>query len=145
MADLHEILWRAPRVGDEQRLLGIRRNTNLVMSEAPANAPGRLELGEPPRPCPELALATVVLELTQQHHKRVVGGLCGEIVDVASRKVRQSPNVMTDMERRLAAQALVQLGDRPGTYRVARVQTVPPCLGLDIERPPRHTLMARAR
>ena len=55
------------------------------------------------------------------------------------------PDAMADVERRLAAQPLVQLSDRGAARRLGAVQTLQPQSRLDIERPPRRGQSKRER
>jgi hypothetical protein len=72
------------------------------------------------------AVTAEVVELAQQRDQRVAGGLRCEIVDVASREPRPAPGAMPDVKPRLASQALVEVGDRPATDRLGRMQAIPP-------------------
>src|SRR3954451_6608199 len=130
LAELRVILHRPPTVGDVARLFRMSRDADVVVSEAPADARRCLQRREPLRPGPELTLATVVLELAQEDDQRIAGGLSGQIVDVAPGERRQIGDPETNMERGLAAQSLVELGDRPVADGLRSVQTLPPRLRL---------------
>jgi hypothetical protein len=74
-----------------------------------------------------------------------ISGRCGEVVDVALGDLRQVPDTIADVERRLAAQALVELGDRGAARWLAGVQALQPQSRHDIERPPRRRRLERER
>ncbi len=77
LTDLCQVFQRAPGVDDHLHLFGIFGDPCRLVSETPANADRGLELGEPPRPRPELAFSSKVIELAQQDEKGVACGLGG--------------------------------------------------------------------
>ena len=98
-------MHRRPGVGDEQCVVRVFRDPDAVVPEPPADAHGRLQRREPPRPRPELTVAAEVVELAQQRDQRIIGSLDGKVVDVASGEVRPIPNATSGCGTRPRAAA----------------------------------------
>jgi hypothetical protein len=132
-ASLQKLLSGSSGIGHVERKVGVGRDADAVVPDPAADAHGRFERGESPRPSPEPAFAAIVVELAQEHRQRTVGSLRGEIVDFASGDVRSTPDAIADVELCLAAQPLVQFRDSSAAVRLGAVQALAPRSRLGIE------------